>query len=99
MTYDELMKKLFEDDPIADPYFPERTTMDETGITVLGGPDKPPSMSVVNDLHITLQGDKLVLKWRDNAAAKGEDVVYGPEWSKPMSFEDFEDMHTWIYEM
>jgi hypothetical protein len=99
MTYAELFKKLFEEDPIADPDFPERTTRDENGITVLGGPAKLPDLSCASDLHIKIEGDKLILRWRDNEAATGEDIFYGPDWSKPLSFDDFDELHTWIYEM
>lgn len=99
MIYEELLVKLSEGDPITNPDFPERTTLGDDGITVLGGLNKPPDLSVDTDLHIAIQGDKLVLRWRDNEAATGDDIFYGREWSEPLSFDDFDDMHTWIYEM
>lgn len=99
MTYDELMAMAKEGDPLIDPDRPEKASITEEGLVILGQNGDGDGQGVyASDLRIRIEPDGRLRAWlRDPEGSTGEDVFHGPEWTAEAVFSEYEDLVTWAY--
>lgn len=92
-TYADLLKLVAEDDPLIDPEHPERASVTDEGLVILGS-DKDGYSS---DLRIEIidEGNKLKVSFRD--ASDATDSFFGKEWAAEAEFGNYKDLVGWVY--
>lgn len=102
MTYDDLMilvKGSENQDPLIDPDHPERASITDEGLVILGqNGDGDGSGTFCSDMRIVIEPNGFRAWMRDPEGSSGEDVFHGPDWMAEAFFEEYDSLVTWAYE-
>ena len=92
-TYEELLKLAATGDPLIDPEHPEKASITDEGLVILGSNKD----GYAGDLRIQIDGELSRVWFRDPSDLDPSEVFFGSEWTFEAVFTQYDDLVGWVY--